>query len=479
MFQVRPAHIRRVSFSSKIFPKLKSSIGLDTRKLKSVDQFDGELFCGGRSKNKDLLTFFGLIDATSGLAAYGQLPTFRRSLKKLISLVERELEVVGAQEVLLPTIVPQTLWYQSKRLERQKNALESVYKFVDNSGNELLLGPTFEESITRMIARGEPINESELPLLLYQTSPKFRHEPNPRFGLLRSNEFIMNDLYTFDANIELASKTYELLSKVYSNIFKALELKPEKISSTTGSIGGKFSHEYQLSVPSGEDTVVKCGNCSQAYNIEMYQESEKGHNQDVCLNCGSTNITKSQALELGHTFLLSDIYSEPLKAKYTSASGSRHNLQMGCYGLGLTRILGAGVDLLSIIPKDSEKEKLIQIRWPTGVEPYKVGIVAPAKRSKQYHGGSTDYIEKLVNRLLEISKDLDIIVEDRDNEGIGRRLFRLQSLGVPYIITVGQRFLQERPEVELLELDSAKENYVQHWFSVEQICDYFRDLESR
>lgn len=479
MFQVKPANIRRVSFSSRIFPKLKSSIGLDTRKLKSADQFDGELFCGGRSKNKDLLTFFGLIDASGSFAAYGQLPTFRRSLKKLINIVERELEVVGAQEVLLPSIVPQKLWYQSNRLERQKNALDSVFKFLDNSGNELLLGPTFEESITRMVAKSDPIYESDLPLLLYQTSPKFRHEPNPRFGLLRSNEFIMNDLYTFDADIELASETYELLSKVYSNIFEALELKPDKISSTTGSIGGKFSHEYQLSVPSGEDTVVKCSSCSQAYNIEMYHELKEGHDLDVCINCGSTNITKSQALELGHTFLLSDIYSDPLKAKYTSASGGRHNLQMGCYGLGLTRIIGAGIDLLSIIPKDNEKDKLIQIRWPTGVEPYKVGIVAPAKRSKQYQGGSTNYIEKLVNRLLEISEDLDIIVEDRYNEGIARRLFRLQSLGVPYIMTVGQRFLQETPEVELLALDSAKESYVQHWFSEEQICDYFRGLESR
>lgn len=479
MFHIKPTHIKRVSFSSKIFPKLKSSIGLDTRKLKSVDQFDGELFCGGRSKNKDLLSFFGLIDTSSNLATYAQLPTFRRSLKKLVELVEHELNVIGAQEVLLPTIVPQKLWYESNRLERQKNALDSVYKFSDNSGHELLLGPTFEESITRLVSKSDPINEADLPLLLYQTSPKFRYEPNPRFGLLRSNEFIMNDLYSFDSNLSLASETYELMSKVYDNIFRLLDLKPEKISSTTGSIGGEFSHEYQLAVSSGEDIVVKCNKCSEAYNIEMCNELKREHNQDACLNCGSTNITKSQALELGHTFLLSDTYSKPLNAKYTSVDGSRRNFQMGCYGLGLTRILGAGVDLLSIIPQDLNKEKLIQIRWPTGIEPYKVGIVAPAKRSKQYHGGSTEYIEKLVDRLLDKTTNLDIIVEDRDNEGIGRRLFRLQSLGIPYIIIVGQRFLQETAEVELLKLDNTKQDYDQYWYSEEQIYDYFCDSKSR
>lgn len=478
MFKIKPAHVKKVSFASKIFPKQRSSIGLDTSKLKEIEQPDGEIFCGGRSKNRDLLTFYGLIDSSSNLAAFGQLPTFRRSLKKLTDIVEHELDLIGAQNILLPTIVPQKLWHQSKRLERQQNALDSVYKFQDNSGQELLLGPTFEESVTRMVSKYN-LALGDLPILLYQTSPKFRYEPNPRFGLLRTNEFIMNDLYSFDGDIELATKTYELVSGVYEKIFKLLDLRPEKISSKTGSIGGKFSHEYQLVVSSGEDTIIKCNNCSEAYNIEMSDDTEKRLNEDACFYCDSTNIEKSNALELGHTFLLSDTYSKPLNAKYTSVDGSRHNLQMGCYGLGLTRILGAGIDLLSMVPKDNDMGKLIQIRWPTGVEPYKVGIVAPAKRSKQYHGGSTEYIERLVDRLLKTTTNLDIVIEDRDGEGIGRRLFRLQSLGIPNIITVGQKFLQETPEVELLKLDSTKQNYIQYWYNEDQICDYFRDLKSQ
>lgn len=476
MFQVKPEHIRRVSFSSKIYPKLKSSIGLNTDKLLASDRTDGELFCGGRSKNRDLLTYFGLIDDSSKLYTFAHLPVFRRSLRKLTNLIEKELELIGAQDVLLPTIVPQKLWHQSKRLDRQGNAFDSVYKFKDNSNNELLLGPTFEESITTLVATNDTVHDSELPLLLYQTSPKFRYEPNPRFGLIRTNEFIMNDLYSFDASIEEASKTYELVNKVYDKIFQSLGLRPEKTRSTTGSMGGDYSHEYQLSVSSGEDTIIKCNTCLEASNIQMYGEVASKRDL-VCLNCGGTNTTSLQTLELGHTFLLSDIYSKPLKAKFAASGGDCNYFQMGCYGLGLTRILGAGIDLLSIVPRGESENKLVQMRWPFGVEPYKIGIVAPAKRSRVFHGGSTNFIDRLVNRVLETTKNSDIVIEDRDNDGIKGRILRLQSLGIPYIIIVGKRFLEQEPEVELLKLNSDRQEYEQLWLSEDQVCDYFLDID--
>lgn len=477
MFNVKAQYVRRISFASKIFPKIKSVIGLDLSKLKSTDQFDGELFCGGRSKNKDLLTFFGFIKESSGQATFSQLPLFRRSLKKLTNLVELQLETIGANEVLLPLLVPQKWWHESQRLKRQNNALDYVYKFTDHGDNNLLLGPTFEESITKLVAGLDSSYESELPLLLYQTSSKFRYEPNPRFGLIRSNEFVMNDTYSFDANLELAEKTYTEVSEVYDKIFKVLGLNCIKTQGGTGDIGGKNSHEYQLPVSSGEDTVVECNNCGDSYNLEIHSDRKLG-SKESCMKCSSTNIRLTKALELGHTFLLSDIYSKPLKAKYTILDGiGRRNYEMGCYGLGLTRILAAGVDLLSVCPNSQHDDSFLQVRWPNEVEPYKIGLVTPAKRSKQYHGGSSEFIEKVVTRTLESTRNIDFLIEDRDKEGIGRRLVKLQSLGIPYIIVVGQRFLQDQAEVEFLRLDTDKKSYEQLWLTEDQLYNQLVNLD--
>lgn len=474
MLTIRPRDIRRVAFAKNLFPRLKSALGLSTDKLKTIsDEYDGEVFAGGRSVNKHLLKFFGFIgDSTVGFV---QLPAFRRSLKKLIALVEHELELVGAQEVLLPTLVPQRLWHKSSRLERQPNAFQNVYNFQDPAGRGLLMGPTFEESITQFMASIDgSIAESELPIRLYQSSPKFRFEPNPRFGLIRSNEFFMNDLYTFDKSLETATETYNVISSCYDRIFKKLKLNCLRTQNDPGSIGGKYSHEYQLPLPSGEDTIIECGRCHEIFNQELLASKDN----KPCTNCNSESncLRPMKCLELGHTFLLSDTYSKPLNACFTQLDHSRSPMEMGCYGLGLTRIIGAGVDLLSIVPKKGVDSGQLQIRWPSHIEPFKVGIVAPAKRSKQFHAGSTEFIQRIVDNLLSMEPrdDIDILVEDRDKESLVKRILLLKSLGLPNIIVIGQRFLLDKPEVEFLSLDEDKKDYVQAWFTEEQLYDYVK-----
>lgn len=483
MFPIQANNIRRVSFATKLFPRVNSSLNLETNNSKSTDKHDTGPFCGGRSRNKDLLTLFGFIsDSQRGASTFAQLPLFRRSIKKLTQLIERELESIGAHEVLLPTLIPQKLWQQSKRLERQQDALNHVYNLKDNSNDELLLGPTFEESITQLVGDLDPPREQELPLLLYQTSSKFRYEPNPRFGLIRSNEFIMNDTYSFDINLDAAKATYELMNGVYERIFSLLGLPCMRFESDPGNIGGLYSHEYQLPVSSGEDLVINCGSCSYSFNAEMVNQAgqENKAKPEKCIKCGSADIEQMHTLELAHTFLLADTYSKPLKAYMKSDTGDKVNYQMGCFGLGLSRILGAGLDLYSIVPNvgnENTDGNFIRMRWPSQVEPYKLGIVSPARRSKQFNGGSTDFIEKLTGQILDSTRDVDILIEDRDKDGIFKRLAKLQSLGIPNIIVVGQRFLQDTPEVEVLSLDSNKKGYDQQWMTESQAVDFVRRLE--
>lgn len=493
MFHVPVEYVKRVSFASKLFPRLRSAVGLGGDRLRATGhedqhrnrqhdqdsvQYDGESFARGRSKNKDLLTFFGAIaDPANGCGAFVQLPIFRRSITKLTHLVESELESLGAHQVLLPTLVPQQLWRESQRLTRQPDALDHVYKLTDRADTQLLLGPTYEESITCMVANniGYSLQESDLPLLLYQTSNKFRYESNPKYGLLRCNEFLMNDLYSFDATLKHAQDTYATVARCYDRIFKRLGLDCLKIESNTGGIGGKYSHEYQLPVQSGQDRVIICANCNYTFNSEMFdhQQHSKG-----CLKCGSADLNQMQTLELGHIFLLSDVYSSPLSATYSSMvePTSKHPLEMGCYGLGLSRIIAAGIDLLSITPTSERFDNQVQLRWPDQVEPYKLAIVTPARRSKQYQANSTEFAQRLLLNVLSTSHEVDIIVEDRDKDGIAKRIQRMQSLGVPNIVIIGNRFLQDTPEVELQKLDPQKESYQISWLTEDLLLDYIKDV---
>lgn len=477
MFPIRPEHVRRVSFISRVYPKFSSTLNAEFIKTTTTD---GEVFLQGRSMNKDLLSYFGLLSSSQrGASTFAQLPLFRRVIRKLINIVETELESIGAQQVLLPTLIPKKLWHKSNRLDRQHDAFESVYQLKDKASNELLLGPTFEESITQLVGDLDPLNERDLPLLLYQTSQKFRYEPNPRFGLLRSNEFLMKDMYSFDDSLDKAKETYDLVTVVYEKIFKRLGLNCMRFDSDLGSMGGKYSHEYQLPVPSGEDSLVICKSCNYAYNKALYSKSDQ---RDKCTKCQSDELELIQALELGHTFLLSDTYSRPLNVTIKGEDGTRRHFEMGCYGLGLTRIIGAGLDLFSIVPNNISNNALkdevfadsfVQMRWPSEVEPYRLGIVTPAKRSKQYHAGSSEFAEKLTTRILDTtSQDVDVIIEDRDKEGIFKRIAKLKCLGIPNIIVIGKRYLSDPPQFEMLSLTEDKQRYEEHWLTEEQVYDF-------
>lgn len=477
MIRIKPKHVRRATLATKLFPKLNTTVALDTSKIESADRFDGEVFCGGRSKNRDLLTHLGLVAEPNGSSTFLQLPVFRRSVRKLTNLVEFELEKIGAQETLMPTLIPQRLWFRSKRLERQEDALKNVYKLKDDDGKELLLGPTFEESMTELVGSADNLTDADLPLMLYQTSSKFRFEPNPRFGLIRSNEFLMNDLYSFDADLKGAAETYKRVSKVYDIIFNRLDLKCEKIESVTGNIGGVYSHEYQMFVSSGEDTVIKCKSCDYSCNIELHARTNP--NCDTCTKCESNDLSKRQALELGHTFLLADTYSKPLSSKFINQTENKGKqfFHMGCYGLGLSRILGASIDALSLMPSDQDERDFIQLRWPNEVAPYKYGLIPPAKRSKLTNAGSGEFVQKLLDNILDSTSSSDILVEDQLKDGIGWRIMKLQALGIPNIVVIGRGFLNDPPEIELLTLSRDSNRYDQFMFTKDQLIDYITQNE--
>ena len=224
-----------------------------------------------------LLTRAGMIrKLTSGIYIY--LPLGLKSLNKIANIVRAEMNRAGAQELLMPTVQPADLWKESGRWEFYGKEL---LRFKDRNERDYCLGPTHEEVVTDLI-RGEVRSYRQLPLNLYQIQTKFRDEIRPRFGLMRGREFLMKDAYSFDRDSEGADKSYQAMYDAYMRIFRRLGLKFRAVEADTGSIGGKFSHEFMVLADTGEDLIAACGQCAYAANVERAEVNPPSAKKAAC-----------------------------------------------------------------------------------------------------------------------------------------------------------------------------------------------------
>ncbi|CAG2175231.1 unnamed protein product, partial [Oppiella nova] len=215
---------------------------------------------------------------------------------------------------------------------------------------------------------------------------------------------------------------------------------------SVGTIGGKYSEEFVLGSDLGEDEVFKCNSCDKAFNAELIATRQEVE----CMFCSSHDLTKFNAIEVGHTFLLGNRYSEKFDAKYTANETKAKNIyEMGCYGLGVSRILAASVEVLS---------ENHSIRWPYALAPFKVCLVLPKKGSKEDVSNGTAFTQDFANCLSNVLNE-DILVDDRINQTIGRRLAGLETLGIPYTIIGGKRITDEMPKFEVID-NQTKNNYL-------------------
>ncbi len=196
---------------------------------------------------------------------YSFMPLGVRVMEKVKQIIRQELGRAGAQEVLLPLVVPAELWQESHRWNEYGPEL---LRLVDRKGGEFCLGPTHEEAIVDLIRR-DVRSYKQLPVNLYQIQTKFRDEMRPRAGLMRGREFVMKDAYSFDANDDAARVSYQVMFDAYGRIFTRLGLEFRPVEADTGNIGGKLSHEFQVLADSGEDAIVSCDTCDFAANVEM------------------------------------------------------------------------------------------------------------------------------------------------------------------------------------------------------------------
>ncbi|XP_075176225.1 LOW QUALITY PROTEIN: putative proline--tRNA ligase, mitochondrial [Anomaloglossus baeobatrachus] len=404
------------------------------------------------SKSQRLMFKAGLIRPSSP-GCFHYLPHAVRSMEKLIRLIDRAMQEIGGQKIDLATLCSAALWRQSGRWDLVGRELLCL---MDRHNQEYCLGPTHEESITSMVAAEGGINYKQLPLLLYQITRKFRDEKRPCFGLLRGREFYMKDMYTFDVTEEAAYMTYNSVCDAYSNIFRTLGLKHVKVQADTGNIGGKMSHEFHLPANIGEDRLMVCGSCHFAANVETLHPDEKN-----CPSCKG-ELAESKGIEIGHTFYLGTKYSQVFNAICHDAQNKPIVAEMGCYGIGVSRLLAASIEVLS-----TEEE----IHWPSLIAPYQICLIPPKKGSKETAASLVaEELYDFIRTIPHISNEA--VLDDRDHLTIGKRVKEAHMMGYPHVIVVGKKALESPP---LFEVRNHRTGEVQ-FLSKDGVLDFIREI---
>lgn len=401
-------------FLSKIFPPVR----IETSSL------------AGKSSSYQLMLDNGIIFPQSN-GMYTLLPLGLRSVDKLISLVDRKMKKIDCQKLCLPFLTNASLWEKSGRLAK---AEAEVMRVKDRNQQEYVLSPTHEEAITYLVSTLKYLSDSNLPIRLYQITSKFRDEMRLKHGLMRSREFLMKDLYTFDGDIASAQETFNTVCQVYEDIFRSLKVPIIRVLASVGSIGGEKSCEFHIQNSIGEDAVLLCPNCHYAINSELCLNTSK------CPNCENIELNQVNGIEVGHSFLLGTKYSACLSADYKSSLHGKSLLQMGCYGLGITRILAAGIEALT---------QNNQIIWPSSICPFKVCLIPPKKGSKEASSSTwCDHLQYIIAQIPGYEDE--VIVDDRTNLSIGQRLLWAKKFGFPLIIIVGKSACSFVPRFELI-----------------------------
>lgn len=358
-----------------------------------------------------LLLRAGMIrQLTSGV--YNWLPLGLRVLRKIETIIREEMNASGAQEIFMPILQPAELWQESGRWDKYETGL--MMRLTDRHDRHFGLGPTHEEIVTD-IYRNNVQSYKQLPLMFYQIQTKFRDEFRPRFGLMRGREFMMKDCYSFDVDIESGKKSYETMRQAYHRIFTRMGLTYRQVLADTGDIGGNYSHEFHVLADTGEDDLLFDPEGDYAVNVEKYEEDTAPKPKD--------QLDQKKGIEVGHIFLLEDTYSKPLNAIVATADGKNPPVTMGCYGIGVSRVLAAAIE-------QSHDEK--GIKWTKALAPFHVHILNITTKNEDV----TQVAETLYANLQ--AEGYDVLLDDR-LDGPGVKFAEADLLGMPWQVVVGKR----------------------------------------
>ena len=370
---------------------------------------------------------------TSGI--YTWLPLGLRVLRKVENIVREEMNASGAQEVLMPMVQPRELWEETNRWKKMGPEL---LRIQDRHERDFCLGPTHEEVITDLI-RNNIKSYKELPLNLYQIQTKFRDEVRPRYGVMRGREFLMKDSYSFNLNEESLAESYLLMKNTYKKIIDRLGLKFKIVKADSGAIGGDVSEEFHILAENGEDTIAVSDSSDFAINTELLLKEGEDLNslQGKPSPDGEGVIEIKKGIEIGHIFQLGRVYADAMNANVLDQEGKATSLFMGCYGIGVSRLVAAAIE------QNNDDKGII---WPDSIAPYEVNIVAIGfDKNEEIAKAAID----LYNQLL--SMGYEAMLDDR-KDGYGTKMKDAELIGVPINVIIGKQYLQNN-EIELKHRD--------------------------
>lgn len=373
------------------------------------------------AKNGILLTRAGYIyKEMAGI--YDYLPLGLKVLENIKNIIREELNKIGCEEVSLTTLQNPEIWQKTNRWDDKE--VDIWFKTTLAAGGELGLAPTHEEPLTNLM-KTYVNSYKDLPLYVYQIKDKFRNELRAKSGILRGREFIMKDLYSFSTSEEDLNSFYEKVEKAYKNIYDRLGIGEDTFEAfASGGIFSKYSHEFQTLTEVGEDTIWMNADRSLVFNDEVF-------NDEVLAEFGAKkeDFTPEKACEVGNIFKLMFKYSEPLGLNYIDKENEKKTVYMGCYGLGVTRVMGV------IVEKTADEKGLV---WPESLAPYKYHLVAIGDNG----------LEK-ANEIYEGHENL-FFFDDRKDVRFGEKMADSELLGMPYRVLVSDKLLAEG-KVELTE----------------------------
>jgi prolyl-tRNA synthetase len=385
---------------------------------------------------------------------YTWLPLGLKVLRKIETIVREEMDSSGAQEVLMPMVQPKELWEETNRWEKMGPEL---LRIQDRHNRDFCLGPTHEEVITDLI-RNNVKSYKELPLNIYQIQTKFRDEVRPRYGVMRGREFLMKDSYSFNEDEACLQETYLTMRDTYKKIIERIGLDYKIVAADSGAIGGDTSEEFHVLAETGEDTIAISDASEYAINTELLLKE----GEDIASLEGKPSpdgkgvIQIKKGIEVGHIFQLGKVYAEDMKANVLNKEGKASTLFMGCYGIGVSRLVAAAIE------QNNDDKGIV---WPHSIAPFDINIIAIGY-------GKDQKIADASNKLYGELKDMgyEVLLDDR-KDGYGTKMKDSELIGIPLNIIIGKKFI-ETNEIELKSRngDSSTNNIS----NIKTILDFFK-----
>jgi prolyl-tRNA synthetase len=380
----------------------------------------------------------------SSAGIYSWLPLGLRVLRNVERIVREEQDAAGCQELLMPTVQPAELWRESGRYDDYG---KEMLRITDRHGRDMVYGPTHEEIITE-IFRSYIKSYRDLPKNLYQVQWKFRDEVRPRFGVMRGREFLMKDNYSFDLDKDGSRRSYDNMYATYLRTFARMGLRAIPVKADPGAIGGDMSHEFHVLAETGEgavyydaafDDVDLSGGAESVARLQgLYAAADDKHDAKAC-PVPPERLRNARGIEVGHIFYFGTKYSAPMGAVVTGPNGESITVEMGSYGIGVSRLVAA------IIEAYHDDAGII---WPSSVAPFQVGLI----NLKVGDAACDEACAEIYATLLEHS--MDVLYDDRD-ESPGAKFADMDLIGLPWQVVVGPRGIKSG-RVEIKERKSGQ-----------------------